>query len=372
MRVYHFCTYFDHQYLPRGLALYRSLERHSREFRLWALCLDQVAFEVLSRIRLPHFRPIALKDFEKGDHELQKAKRTRSLVEYYFTCTPSLPLYILKNNPEVDLITYLDSDVFFFASPSAIYEELAQRSIAITEHRYTPERRPIMEQYGLYNVGWLTFRRDAAGMSCLTWWRQRCLEWCYDRVERGLFADQKYLDDWPDRFPQVAVLRHKGVNTAPWNLANYNVRVKNRRVRIDEDRLIFFHFHGLKQIQDCIYDPNLALYRVKYSRPIIHDIYIPYIRALAEAVTQIAPLMTLSSPVQSRLLGARERMQPLGTAWLDWLTWKARREWLMIRHLFKREYIFVPEVPRIARCLLAGMTAGEWRRRKAFSAIGGE
>ena len=38
-RVY--CTYFDHNYLSRGLALYHSLQRHAPGARLWVLCLSE-------------------------------------------------------------------------------------------------------------------------------------------------------------------------------------------------------------------------------------------------------------------------------------------------------------------------------------------
>ncbi len=110
----YFCTYFDHRYLSRGIALYRSLKEHCPDFKLWVLCLSCECYEILNQLNLDSVCLIPLADIEEGDKELLKAKGNRSLIEYYFTLTPSLPLYILNHFSEVDLITYLDSDLFSF------------------------------------------------------------------------------------------------------------------------------------------------------------------------------------------------------------------------------------------------------------------
>ncbi|MDO8722362.1 MAG: hypothetical protein Q7J31_09050, partial [Syntrophales bacterium] len=212
--MYYFCTYFDRNYLSRGLAMYRSLREHCPEFRLWVLCMDEATLEASTQFDLPEVELISLPDFEKDDEPLVWAKQNRSQVEYYFTCTPSLPLYVLNHWPEVNLITYLDADLFFFASPAPLFEELGAGSVAIIGHRFPPHLRD-KERYGIYNVGWLSFRRDENGFVCLNWWRERCIDWCYDREEDGRFADQKYLDDWPSRFQNLIVLQHKGANLAP-------------------------------------------------------------------------------------------------------------------------------------------------------------
>src|SRR5438445_589515 len=232
----YFCTYFDRSYWPRGLALYRSLQRHCPAFQLWVLCMDRVCYDVLAKLGLAGVHPIALDEYEKGDEDLLRAKQNRTPIEYYFTCSPSLPLFVLERHPQADLITYLDADLYFFADPSPIYEEIGRHSIAIIGHRFPPHLQD-WERYGIYNVGWVSFRRDAEALVCLRWWRERCLEWCYDRCEDSRFADQKYLDDWPSRFQGVAVLQHKGANLAPWNLANYTIREAGNRVGRGRDRV---------------------------------------------------------------------------------------------------------------------------------------
>lgn len=271
----YFCTYFDINYLSYGLALYRSLKEHCSEFRLWVLCMDNDSYEVLSRMGFSGIELIKLDDFEKGDEALLKTKQNRSRLEYYFTCTPSLPLYILNNFSEVNLITYVDADLYFYANPEQIFQEIGDYSIAIIEHRYAPQYQE-MEICGKYNVGWISFRRDENGFACLQWWRDQCNKWCYKRFEDGKFADQKYLDDWPTRFNRVIVIQHKGANLASWNIENYKVTQDDGKAWIDEQRLVFFHFHGFKRLTKTIYGPGY--HQTKANRLIRNHIYRRYLR----------------------------------------------------------------------------------------------
>src|SRR5262245_15203536 len=107
--MYYFCTYFDHRYMSRGLALYRSLRQHCRSFRIWMLCMDSEAYRALVEFDLPEVCPVTLEELESEDLILLRAKQSRSLLEYYFTCTPSLPLFVLNRCPDAGRITYLDA-----------------------------------------------------------------------------------------------------------------------------------------------------------------------------------------------------------------------------------------------------------------------
>ena len=336
--MYHFCTYFDSHYLLRALALYQSLKQHCPSFRLWVLCMDSVCYETLFELKLPNVHLITLEDFEAGDEELLRAKKNRTLIEYYFTCTPSLPLFILNRHPEVDEITYLDADLFFFGNPIPLYDEIGGNSIAIIEHRFPPYLRN-SEKNGIYNVGWLAFKRDKHALACLQWWRQQCIEWCYDRVEDGRFADQKYLDTWPDRFPGVIVLRHKGANLAPWNVANYKIREDKGRVWVDEQPLIFFHFHGLKKVNAWLYKHNLAVYRAKISSPVLRSIYAPYIAALLNVSQELLSLFPQASDGSIRHLrmeSASTKMPPLQHIARS-LRWRLH----LCREILARNYLVV-------------------------------
>ncbi|HET6279924.1 MAG TPA: hypothetical protein VFH73_03130, partial [Polyangia bacterium] len=153
---------------------------------------------------------------------------------------------IINHHPEIDVLTYLDADLFLFSSLDPVYAELGSRSILIHEHRYTPELAYLLPESGRFNVGLLCFRRDVAGMGALAWWRERCLEWCYQRTEDGKMGDQMYLDDWPTRFQGVVVLQNLGAGLAPWNFGQYRIGAEpGRTPTVNGGPIVFFHFHSL-------------------------------------------------------------------------------------------------------------------------------
>lgn len=295
---YHFCTYFDHRYVSRGLALYQSLTQQCSDFTLYILCLDQRVSEIFSEHDYPQIRSIALRQLENVYPELLSAKKNRSMIEYYFTLTPFLPLFILDQFPSVDLITYLDADLYFFHDPAELFEEMASGSVGIIAHRF-PERLKKLECYGIYNVGWISFRRDTHAKSCLDWWSAKCLAWCSDKLDSDRFADQKYLDEWPGRFPGVVVLEHKGANVAPWNLENYKIVELEQEIWVDNQRLLFFHFHGLRKISANLYCPNLHSFGLETSRippVIIEGIFGKYLGKLKDLEEKFPETQTPDVP----------------------------------------------------------------------------
>ncbi|MDH4242065.1 MAG: hypothetical protein OEW48_21090, partial [Phycisphaerae bacterium] len=150
------------------------------------------------------------------------------------------------------------------------------------------------EQFGIYNVGWVSFRRDEAGLTCLARWREQCLDWCYARYEADRFGDQKYLDRWPAIYSNVAVVQHKGANLAPWNVSNYRLYHDGSGVWVENEPLIFYHFHYLKQVHAWVYNPGLAEYKTPLGGILRSHVYVPYIRALQDAEADIQSVHSLT------------------------------------------------------------------------------
>jgi hypothetical protein len=253
MEARRYCTLFDENYVVRAVALHESLRQHGGDFTLDALCFDDEAAEAVAALNLPGFRATLIDAVEAADPELSRAGQTRSRVEYYFTCTASWVLHLFREHPDWDHLTYLDADLLFFADPAVIFEEMGSADVLIVPHRF-PADRIHMEAYGRYNVGLLSFRRSASGLVCLEWWRARCIEWCHDRVEENRFADQKYLDEWPERFAGVHVLQNPGAGLGPWNVRGHAVTVDDDAISVDGVPLVFYHYHGFRTLQPWLVD----------------------------------------------------------------------------------------------------------------------
>jgi hypothetical protein len=246
-----FITLFDKNYLSRGLTLYQSLAEQCDNFLLYILAMDSETEEYLKQENLDNRTIISLNQIEAFYPELAEIKKKRSRAEYCWTLTPYSIQYTIKNY-NLESCTYIDVDMFFYSDPKVLIEEAGDNSVIITEHRYTPEYDQTKTS-GKYCVQFMFFKNDKNGTEVLEWWRQRCKEWCYAKVEDGKFGDQKYLDDWTTRFMGIHVSRHIGCGIAPWNIQQYDFFVVENKIVIsdiitkEQGELIFAHYHNLKK-----------------------------------------------------------------------------------------------------------------------------
>lgn len=243
--------------------------------------MDDATYDLLSDIRPEKVILIKLQEIELQYPELLDVKGSRSTIEYYFTCSPVLPLYILESHEKVDRITYLDADIYFFSGVKELFAEISDSSIAIVEHRFKLMKKRNL-RYGRYNVGILSFMRDEEGLMCLRMWKDECIDWCYDRLEDGKFADQKYLDRWPGKYQGLSVIQNKGVNLAPWNIRGSLLSLNASNIVVDDNVLVFYHFHGLKKIGFHCWDSGLGSNLVRCSGILRDVIYKPYICKLSQ------------------------------------------------------------------------------------------
>lgn len=275
----HYCTYFDQNYLTRGLALHASLQAHAGTFSLTILCMDEPVEATLRAKHLPHVHLLPLQELVGRHPALAAARENRTPLEFYFTCTSWLMLDLLPHVPAGELLTYLDSDLYFFSSPEPVFTTISAASVAITPHRF-PTSLVHLERYGKYNVGWVSLRHDATGLACATDWAGKCADWCFNTLEPTRYADQKYLDAWTRDFAGTVDLAEPGVNAAPWNIKDVEVVAGPTGPHVNQQALIFYHFHALKHLGRQLYDPSLHKYDAELSPALRDLVYLPYLRHL--------------------------------------------------------------------------------------------
>ncbi len=282
----HFCTYCDQGYAARMLCLHASLKAQQESFRLWVLCFDAETEAVVRAEADESLMAISLVQFLAAEPDYAAVRTSRSRVEFYFTATPVLVRYCFSREAAADRMTYLDADLFFFGPVSAVFAEQGDASVGIVPHRFLAHLAA-QREHGTYNVAWVSFRRDEDGLGCLEWWRERCLEWCFDRVEKGRFADQGYLDEFPRRFRRVKSLDHPGVNAAPWNVNTARLTFVAGAPWLEQKPVMFYHFQGIREVAAGWFDPGLRPYRVRLTQELKDGVYLPYLRRLSDVQARL-------------------------------------------------------------------------------------
>lgn len=310
--IRHYATLFDSAYLPQGLVLYESLKKHSSEpFTLHVLAMDKQCEEALqglsddiSVIPVDYLvRLMGLADTQNG----------RTHQEWCWTLGAQwCELLLVRSQIAYEGVTYLDADMMFFSDPKAIFDEIGEASIGIIPHRLIASKKHL-EKNGKFNVSWVTFSNSGTGRSCLSKWASQCRLWCYYRNEDGKFADQGYLDWWPDIYgAECHVIQNPGAGLAPWNVSQYalsayqdskydpprpTVLVREtskteRGVGIRANAVVFYHFHEFKEL------PNGTLRLSGYDlREVERElIYAPYVAAYKTAKERISSSVDRHTP----------------------------------------------------------------------------
>lgn len=284
-----FCTLFNKVYLSRGITMIRSLERHENNFTLYVVSFDNETEKILSNMNFNNVVIIKYCDFE--NEELREAKQNRNSREFFWTCSCHVIEFVLENYP-VDHCTYIDADLFFFQTPRILLSEIEKNDgdVGIMSHRY-PERQEykvLEERCGKYCVEFTTFMNTKNGREVLKWWCQQCIEKCVELPDGIHFGDQKYLEEFEEKFKGVYTYEDCGAGVAPWNISEYklqnNLMYYKNSIPVS---IIFYHFHSLHIRKEGRADIAVHSRPGKADKDLVNRIYIPYLQGLRECEKEI-------------------------------------------------------------------------------------
>ena len=238
----YFCTLSDINYLPKGLALYKSLKKETKEdFILYYLTLDDSSARRLTELSLSNIIVHNLSEIETKREELKTARLNRPYNQYCFTLA-SYYLYYLMGTEKIDHITYIDSDIYFYQDPDIIYKEIGDKSVGIIAHRHNKIGD---DRDGAYNVGVVYFKNNEMGKKVLFWWMDAVLNKKYP--EYMTCGDQKYLEGFIPLFGEenICIADKTFGHGAPWNFRLYSYE-KASEGKITwggkEQLMVFNHF----------------------------------------------------------------------------------------------------------------------------------
>lgn len=260
----HYVTLFNHKFLPQGMALHESMQKHCGNFVLWIICVDDLVYDQLALLSLGNVRLLKISEIE--DKRLLKVQKNRSLAEFCWTLTPLSFSYVMDADPSINRVTYLDADLYFYNTPEPLFYELESnyKDVLITEHAYDPSDDRSVE-CGRFCVQFLTFTKSEKARLILETWQNQCLESCSSDQDRELFGDQMYLNDWPELYSEtVHILEDNSRALGPWN-ADY--------LGVSEDNMpVFYHFHSFRIISKCLF-LLLISFRVRKAFDLIYPTY---------------------------------------------------------------------------------------------------
>ncbi|MCF8567636.1 glycosyltransferase [Alicyclobacillus tolerans] len=165
--------------------------------------------------------------------------------------------YLLNFYPYADKFVFLDGDTQVFSPFEEVNQLLDHHSIVLSPHLLHPEKGAEqirnnelnLARFGMYNMGFIAFRRSDMTLKFLTWWQERLDLYCYIEPEKQIFTDQRWVDFAPSFF-DVHILKHPGYNVGPWNLTNRKVvREQSGRITVNSEPLRFFHWSGVLRLK---------------------------------------------------------------------------------------------------------------------------
>jgi len=257
----HAFTSFSYSYLNRARVLASSLRRQHPDWVIWAVMTDKEPEGFSFDLTAEDF-DIMITAEELFGTTTDAWLFNHDIVEACTAVKGRALRHILAQDG-VEKVFYFDPDIAVFNTMIEVVDLLDTYSIVLTPHQLDPEpaddAQAILDNeicslhYGAFNLGFIAVNASAEAQRFAKWWDDRLVDWCHDRLDIGLFVDQKWCNLIPCFFDDVKVLRDPGYNVASWNLSQRTLRFdRDGTALVNGAPLRFYHFTKLGPIGDVM------------------------------------------------------------------------------------------------------------------------
>lgn len=257
----HAYTSFSFSYLNRARVLATSLRRQHPDWVIWAVLTDKEPEGFHFDLEGEEFDRLVTAEDLYGA-ETDRWLFGHDIVEACTAVKGRALLHIL-DQPDAEKVFYFDPDIGVFNDMSAVSDLLDTYSIVLTPHQVDPEPQEdtlaIIDNevaslaYGTFNLGFIAVNSGPEARRFARWWDERLHDWCHDRLDIGVFVDQKWCNLVPCFFDDVKILRDPGYNVASWNLSQRKMHFdETGRALINGQPLRFYHFTKLGPTGDMM------------------------------------------------------------------------------------------------------------------------
>lgn len=225
-----------------------SFLAHHQSYEVYIGLVDRIAGR-FSKTDMAGATLIEIADMEIPQFEALLDRYT--VIELNCAMKAFVAEYIFQN-ADPDILLYLDADMWIKHPLSEIEALLAEKSILLTPHftkplpdnQYKPLERDLLRS-GIYNAGFMAFRKGDVATRFLQWWKGHMWNECYYNFAEGMGVDQVWLNLVPLLFEEVGIVTHPGANVAYWNLHERRLSNREQEVWVNEEKpLLFLHVSG--------------------------------------------------------------------------------------------------------------------------------
>ena len=229
-------------YLYQALTMGESLKKTNPDYELIIGLVDELPlfdFEIPYQIiSISEVQSVNLAGF-KGEY---------TVMEVATACKPIFGLYLFEKYDSLEKLIYFDTDLWITDSIESIEKNLNSYDIIITPHITQPI--DLREEWnekqflnaGLYNTGFVAMKRSENTFKFLKWWKNHLKDYGYYDFCNGMGVDQLCINFVPIFYDKVLIEYNPAYNLAYWNLHERKIEFIDKKVVVNGENLLFFHF----------------------------------------------------------------------------------------------------------------------------------